>query len=192
MRRTERETTVVTCTRRAATRINDLALQVLFADTHRAPMDVIPADYESNTDNFDGHGTLRDDRHLAPLHFQLYKGSKVFLTKNLNKRRVSSQGGWRLSSRAPISSTSQSTPTDLVSLQRRTLSCQGCLATKTPFWAASSPQNTSCLRCELPDSIPMVVLQFDTHTYRAPRMNEAEHAHSQIRSYMAHLAKWLY
>ena len=86
MRRTERETTVVTCTRRAATRINDLALQVLFADTHRAPLDVIPADYESNTDNYDGHGNLRDDGRLAPLHFQLYRGSKVFLTKNLNKR----------------------------------------------------------------------------------------------------------
>ena len=79
-------TTVVTCTRHAATRINLLALQVLFADTHQNPVDTIPADYETNTDNYDVCGVLKDDGRLEPLHFELYRGCKVFLTKNINKR----------------------------------------------------------------------------------------------------------
>ena len=86
MRRTERETTVVTCTRRAATLSTTSRCRFFLLTPTGPPLDVIPADYESNTDNYDGHGNLRDDGRLAPLHFQLYRGSKVFLTKNLNKR----------------------------------------------------------------------------------------------------------
>ena len=44
VRRMDRQTTVVTCTHLAATRINHSAQQILFVATHQTPLDVIPAD----------------------------------------------------------------------------------------------------------------------------------------------------
>ena len=46
----------------------------------------IPADYESNPENFGEAGGLRGDRCPEPLPLDLYEGLRIRLTKNVNKK----------------------------------------------------------------------------------------------------------
>ena len=57
--RTDGQTTFVTCTKRGAAAINDLAVQVLFRNRNRRPVDSLPADYKDNAENYDERGQLR-------------------------------------------------------------------------------------------------------------------------------------
>ncbi|CAJ1389860.1 unnamed protein product [Effrenium voratum] len=72
------ETTFLTVSRGASARLNGLATQALFGDS--APLAVVPADPESNVDNY-VRGKLVAE---TPLETPL-SGARVVLTKNLNK-----------------------------------------------------------------------------------------------------------
>ncbi|CAJ1387438.1 unnamed protein product, partial [Effrenium voratum] len=73
------ETTFLTVSRGASARLNGLATQALFGDS--APLAVVPADPESNVDNY-VRGKLVAE---TPLETPLFAGAQVVLTKNLNK-----------------------------------------------------------------------------------------------------------
>ena len=73
------ETTFLTVSRGASARLNGLATQALFGDS--APLAVVPADPESNVDNY-VRGKLVAE---TPLETPLFAGARVVLTKNLNK-----------------------------------------------------------------------------------------------------------
>lgn len=82
-RRTEGRTTIVTCTRKAAQRVNELAAEVLVG-TRRVLVE-LPADYDVNPENFDDKGKLRSDRQPIPSKIQVRRGLRVHLTRNCDK-----------------------------------------------------------------------------------------------------------
>ena len=61
---------------RAAAYLNDLVVQVLFGQD--APLAVVPADPESNIENY-------VDGKMVPLEVRIFAGARIILTKNLNK-----------------------------------------------------------------------------------------------------------
>ena len=73
------DTTFLTITRSATAKLNELALESLFPNA--APLAVIPADPESNLQNY----TANQQKGEAPSRLPLHKGMRVVLTKNLNK-----------------------------------------------------------------------------------------------------------
>lgn len=83
---TEGQTTIVTCTRRAASVANDLAKKVLFEDRHKKALATLPFSYEANGDNYTDKGKLKSRGVLEPAHTTIYKGLRVFLTKNMCKK----------------------------------------------------------------------------------------------------------
>ena len=80
-----KRTTIVTCTRRAAARASELAVSVLFANRKQPCLGEASLSWESNMDNYDDKGALKN-RGLEPKKQKLYKGMRVFLTKNMDKR----------------------------------------------------------------------------------------------------------
>ncbi|CAE7243636.1 unnamed protein product [Symbiodinium sp. CCMP2592] len=86
--RTKSDTTVVTCTRSASALFNKLAAKVLFHDRRKRPLGNIPMDYDANDDNFEGRGQLRKGP-LSPSHTDVFRGERILLTKNLDKRLLS-------------------------------------------------------------------------------------------------------
>ena len=82
-RRTNNKTFLVTCTRRAAAAVNELASEVLVGK-RRILVD-LPAECDENLDNLDENGKLRTDRHPIPSRISLRKGLTVQLTRNLDK-----------------------------------------------------------------------------------------------------------
>ena len=78
------DTTVVTCTRRGAAAVNDLAAKVFFEDRHRHALGNLPMDYEANSDNYDSRGRLRSGR-LEPAMQDVYRDMRIVLTKNMSK-----------------------------------------------------------------------------------------------------------
>ena len=79
---TENRTTSVKCTRRAAQQVHELAADVLVG-RGRVLVD-LPADYETNTENFE-NGKLRTDRQPIPSTLQIRKGMRLHLTRNVDK-----------------------------------------------------------------------------------------------------------
>ena len=77
------KTTIVTCTRRAARMVNDIAANVLVGK-RRLLVD-LPGDREANPDNFTVKGQLNDDRRPVPSRVEIRKGLQLHLTKNLDK-----------------------------------------------------------------------------------------------------------
>ena len=73
------DTTFLTVTRSATAKLNELALESLFPDA--LPLAVIPADPESNLDNY----RANQQEGEVPSRLPLHKGMRVVLTKNLNK-----------------------------------------------------------------------------------------------------------
>ena len=51
-----------------------------------SPIGVIPADYETNSVNYDDKGKLKKKVKLIPAPLTLYKGLRLYLTKNMNKK----------------------------------------------------------------------------------------------------------
>ena len=74
-------TMFLTVTRKGAAYLNDLAVQVLFPWPNVEPLAVLPADPESNIENFYKGKMFAE----VPLEVPIYKGAYVILTKNLNK-----------------------------------------------------------------------------------------------------------
>ena len=78
-------TTVVTCTRAASAKVNQLATQVLFHDRHKQPLGPVPLDFESKEENFGPSGELHEGRMHAQEQTDIFQGQRVFLTRNLDK-----------------------------------------------------------------------------------------------------------
>lgn len=75
-------TTFVTVTRRATAILNNLALEVLFAEA--MPLGTAAVDPESNLENYDDRGRLIA---MEPLQLPIFVGARVTLTKNIDKAR---------------------------------------------------------------------------------------------------------
>ena len=84
-RRTGGKTTIVTCSRRAAQQVNELSVDVFFKQRHKKPLAELPTDWETNPDNFNRHGQLKKDGRPQPTQLEIFKGQRLFLTKNMNK-----------------------------------------------------------------------------------------------------------
>ena len=82
--RDHEDTTVVTCTRRACSIANNLAVEAFFEDRHKTPIGKILLDYECNLENYDESGKLKLGR-LQGAPTDIYLGLRVFLTKNMDK-----------------------------------------------------------------------------------------------------------
>ena len=76
------DTTILTCTRRGAAVVNKVALQALFP--HYPPVATLPADVDSNPENY-AQGKLRPVAELEPSAMPVYKGMRVYLTRNVRK-----------------------------------------------------------------------------------------------------------
>ena len=77
-------TTIVTCTRRAAALASDKAVSVLFGNRNKPHLGEADLSWESNMDNYEATGELKKGK-LMPKRQRLYKGMRVFLTKNVEK-----------------------------------------------------------------------------------------------------------
>ena len=75
------QTMFLTCTRKGAAYLNQLALEVLFPPDEVYPLAVLPTDPESNVDNFYKGNMVAE----VPLDVGIYREAYVILTKNLNK-----------------------------------------------------------------------------------------------------------
>ena len=84
-RKTEGKTTVVTCSRRGAELVNKLAVEVFFNQRHKKALAELPTDWESNSENYDKRGQLKKDGPPEPAPLEIFKGQRLFLTKNMNK-----------------------------------------------------------------------------------------------------------
>eukprot|EP00913_Durusdinium_trenchii_P012784 g12002.t1 len=78
------DTTIVTCARRAAALVNDLAVQVLFRDRHKRSLGTVPCDYEAKVANYTTTGQLRAGP-LEAAGVDIFEGQRLFLTRNLDK-----------------------------------------------------------------------------------------------------------
>ena len=67
--------------------MNDLAAQVLYKDKHKQPLGEAPFDYETNGDNYNENGALKKGCKLQPAFTTIYKGMRVRLTRNLDKKQ---------------------------------------------------------------------------------------------------------
>ena len=84
------ETTVLTCTRKAAQTVNEVAVAALLGG--RKIWDTVPADYEANPDNYNETSALRRDVDtLLPQPVELRKGLRLHLTRNSTRRMTSSR-----------------------------------------------------------------------------------------------------
>jgi len=81
------DTTVVTCTRRGAAYINDLAAAVFFEERHKKPLGVAGFDYESNLENYaQEKGPIKLKRgRIEANSTTIFAGTQVFLTRNVSK-----------------------------------------------------------------------------------------------------------
>ena len=84
LQKTGNATTVITCTRKGAAWVNQLAVEVLFELPGAARLGTIPADFESNPENYAPAGGLKEQQ-PEPLSLTLYEGLRVRLTRNINK-----------------------------------------------------------------------------------------------------------
>ena len=82
---TDLSTTVITCTRWGAALVNALAVEVLFELPGLAKLGRVPADYESNANNYEPGGRLKQDVCPEALQLDLYVGLRVRLTRNMAK-----------------------------------------------------------------------------------------------------------
>ena len=77
------DTTIMTCTRKGAASLNDLATRVLFP--RKKPLVTLDADIESNPDNYGSDRRLKPAAELQPRRLKIFRGMKVYLTQNLCK-----------------------------------------------------------------------------------------------------------
>jgi hypothetical protein len=83
-RNTNRKTTIVTCTRKAAQQINALSAEVCVG--RRSQLVELPGDYDANMDNYAAGNKLRTDRKPIPCPVPIRKGLRLHLTRNLDKK----------------------------------------------------------------------------------------------------------
>ena len=77
-------TVILTCTRKGQHTMNEVALKALFP--RHPPLVVLPADMDSNPENYDEAGKLLTDVFaLKPAQLPLFKGMRVVFTRNVRK-----------------------------------------------------------------------------------------------------------
>ena len=76
-------TTMVTCTKKKAAKLNELVLQL--NHQQKAPWTILPGDTEVNPDNYEA-GKLREDRLPEPSAVPIYKGVQLYLIRNVRKK----------------------------------------------------------------------------------------------------------
>ncbi len=72
-------TTIVTCTRKAAQQVNELAAKVLVGK--RRLLVELPAEYDANAENY-SKGKLIKDRKPIPSKLEIRRGLRLHLTRN--------------------------------------------------------------------------------------------------------------
>ena len=85
LRKTDYKTTMVTCTRKGALLLNELAVKVLFPDRHQEPLAELLFDWEADPANFNREGEPAGDTRALPT--LIYADLRIVLTKNLNKKQ---------------------------------------------------------------------------------------------------------
>ncbi|CAK9045171.1 ATP-dependent DNA helicase PIF1, partial [Durusdinium trenchii] len=83
--RTAGATTFITCTRRGAGVINELAVDVLFINRNKRTLGLVPGDYSDFPENYTDQGRLREDRAPLPAKVPLFAGLRIQLTRNQDK-----------------------------------------------------------------------------------------------------------
>lgn len=83
--RNHEETTVVTCSRVACAKANALAVEAFFEHRHKHPIGNLLLDYEANVENYDDATNKLKAGKLAGAAADVYRGMRIFLTKNLDK-----------------------------------------------------------------------------------------------------------
>ena len=83
--RTKGKTTIVTCTRRAAAKVNVLMLSLLFPWENKL-LTTIPGHFDANPENYDEKNKFRTDRRPIPTMVRIHEGMRIFLTNNLDKK----------------------------------------------------------------------------------------------------------
>ena len=76
---------MVTCTRKGALLLNELAVKVLFPDRRQEPLGELLFDWEADPANFNREGEPARDTRALPT--QIYADLRIVLTKNLNKKQ---------------------------------------------------------------------------------------------------------
>jgi hypothetical protein len=77
-------TRIVTCTKRGAALVNNLASDVLFRHRHKQPLGTLPGDYDANPDNSPPKGEKRTQK-LCASTLTVYKDMRIHLTRNMDK-----------------------------------------------------------------------------------------------------------
>ena len=65
--------------------MNKLSVEVFFKQRHKTALAELPTDWESNAENYDERGQLKKDGPPEPAPLEIFKGQRLFLTKNMNK-----------------------------------------------------------------------------------------------------------
>eukprot|EP00439_Symbiodinium_sp_Y106_P016583 s3477_g2.t1 len=81
--KTHPKTVVLTCTRKGAFTVNEMALKALFP--RHAALVTVKADVESNPENYDQVGNLVEASLRKPADLPIFKGAKVCFTRNVRK-----------------------------------------------------------------------------------------------------------
>ena len=85
--REHENTSMLTCTRRAARELNDLAITVLFKHRHKKMLASLPGDWQDDPGNFGDNGEVVQGVEVQPVHVDIFEGMRIVLTLNLNKRQ---------------------------------------------------------------------------------------------------------
>ena len=78
-----KEVTLLAVSRAGVQELNDLAVQALYGDAE--PLTWLPGDVESNPNNYDENGNLKESHELVPLEVPIYRGMNIYLTANVMK-----------------------------------------------------------------------------------------------------------
>ena len=84
-KKTNGQTTFITCTRHGAAIINALAVEVLFHNRNKRLLCKLPGDFRDNQDNYTEMAALRTDLALVPSEVPIYVGLRIVLTRNIDK-----------------------------------------------------------------------------------------------------------
>ena len=82
--RKHENTTILTCSRAACAKVNQLAVEAFFEHRRKKSMGAALFDYEANVENYDDKNQLKEGK-LVGATAKVYKGMRIFLTVNEDK-----------------------------------------------------------------------------------------------------------
>ena len=80
-----KDTTIVTVTRKGSKLVNELFAQVEFKNKGKKPLSTIPLDWEADPDNFGPGNAVMKGFRAQPVMTKIYPNMLVVLAMNLNK-----------------------------------------------------------------------------------------------------------